>query len=1097
MAERMSKVPARSDSIAVHAMPKRDAASDVVADVPAALGFDFGSIAIQAKPEVSEPGDAAEQEADKLADAIINESEEVTFSDPRDDGAPPPVPGGNEGDETIQRKAVDGTPPVLPKDSPALRGEAGAALPTRARAAMESALGASFANVRIHADGNAAALARSLRARAFTVGRDIFFGAGELDPERAEGKRLLAHELVHVLQQRGGSFGTLQRKGDEKPKPVKVTFYVTVNAPVSGAEFFTLAVMQYTGVDRAEAEQKIKDGKFTCSHAACAAGVTQDQVGKPIGVTVQTGGMTKGEKAAAAKRTAEVNALPTAERNAINKEADERFWKRTKYKVGQPLGHGPQEEGMRQVWLRTREGVLRDKESIEKLPPKAQEFLAPTGAKFKPADYAAVVRIAKKLDDFTDEDWALYKRRVTASTDDWERLERSIDSFRTQQAAEKATLDRLRGQESLYQQVKSFKQLDKDMFTPSTKSGTLPYARPGNKEKFEAAEASLNSALAAAKFSSVDQFDDAVRAYLDLFRKRAVELTLLALRESERVVATEKQRYQDAAENQKLFDALAPSRKAQQVHEEAFHRALPSVMQLKTESMRTTEGQLAAAVESKVKGEEAETERQKLAGAYPILKDPKLRTSELNAADAAALGEVLRSDADARLGDILKTRVNVVDDNDRIFQLDRIVALTRQELGVTPNSIYDAIITDYKSQLAAKDFGIAIALAALAIGLGVLTFGGGTIAVLAAGGALALSVYQAGEEIEKYSSAKAAAHTSFDKALSVSSEDPSAVWVALALIAVGLDGSALASAMKAAGPAAKVLKETGDVAKFNAELAKATELSEDLQKALDKAGRAQAKYEAAAEELGQAAGQLGGRLYSGIPIDLDLLKKMTKTAYYAARKGVTDFEVFIREFKLGKLGKTIEWDKLTPEQLAAMEKAFNEGLQQFTEEFKLTVPFSKGKKLLTFDESGKALLDGQAVSAAEAKEVYKALDLTHAAKGHGPATTVREGALAAKSESSGLSGFFSTDKAFLESVEKAKVKVKAGQFVAAGPKRKAVYLAATPDIGHSFARPGVVPTGVTGAPVEGLEDVVEVPVKRILAIFEDDGSLVTIYPIGE
>jgi hypothetical protein len=303
--------------------------------------------------------------------------------------------------------------------------------------------------------------------------------------------------------------------------------------------------------------------------------------------------------------------------------------------------------------------------------------------------------------------------------------------------------------------------------------------------------------------------------------------------------------------------------------------------------------------------------------------------------------------------------------------------------------------------------------------------------------------------------------------------------------------------MKAAGPAAKVLKETGDVAKFNAELAKATELSEDLQKALDKAGRAQAKYEAAAEELGQAAGQLGGRLYSGIPIDLDLLKKMTKTAYYAARKGVTDFEVFIREFKLGKLGKTIEWDKLTPEQLAAMEKAFNEGLQQFTEEFKLTVPFSKGKKLLTFDESGKALLDGQAVSAAEAKEVYKALDLTHAAKGHGPATTVREGALAAKSESSGLSGFFSTDKAFLESVEKAKVKVKAGQFVAAGPKRKAVYLAATPDIGHSFARPGVVPTGVTGAPVEGLEDVVEVPVKRILAIFEDDGSLVTIYPIGE
>jgi len=66
-----------------------------------------------------------------------------------------------------------------------------------------AALGDSLADVRIHADGAAAALARSVSARAFTVGSDIFFGPGEYRPATGDGQELLAHELVHVVQQRG------------------------------------------------------------------------------------------------------------------------------------------------------------------------------------------------------------------------------------------------------------------------------------------------------------------------------------------------------------------------------------------------------------------------------------------------------------------------------------------------------------------------------------------------------------------------------------------------------------------------------------------------------------------------------------------------------------------------------------------------------------------------------------------------------------------------------------------------------------------------------------------------------------------------------
>jgi Domain of unknown function (DUF4157) len=67
------------------------------------------------------------------------------------------------------------------------------------------ALGDSFGDVRVHTGDDAAALARSVSARAFTVGSDIFFGSGEYRPGSSGGGELLAHELAHVVQQRGAA----------------------------------------------------------------------------------------------------------------------------------------------------------------------------------------------------------------------------------------------------------------------------------------------------------------------------------------------------------------------------------------------------------------------------------------------------------------------------------------------------------------------------------------------------------------------------------------------------------------------------------------------------------------------------------------------------------------------------------------------------------------------------------------------------------------------------------------------------------------------------------------------------------------------------
>jgi hypothetical protein len=79
----------------------------------------------------------------------------------------------------------------------------GQALDTGTRQFMEQRFGHDFGHVRIHADAQAAASAAEVQARAYTVGSDVVFGQGQYMPGTAAGRRLLAHELTHVVQQEG------------------------------------------------------------------------------------------------------------------------------------------------------------------------------------------------------------------------------------------------------------------------------------------------------------------------------------------------------------------------------------------------------------------------------------------------------------------------------------------------------------------------------------------------------------------------------------------------------------------------------------------------------------------------------------------------------------------------------------------------------------------------------------------------------------------------------------------------------------------------------------------------------------------------------
>src|SRR5213078_1429137 len=111
----------------------------------------------------------------------------------------------------LQRAAVDsapshGVPPVVHD----VLSSSGQPLDAGTRAFMEPRFGHDFSGVRVHTDGRAAESARAVNALAYTVGRDVVFGAGQYAPETSEGRRVLAHELTHTIQQAH----TLRTKAD-------------------------------------------------------------------------------------------------------------------------------------------------------------------------------------------------------------------------------------------------------------------------------------------------------------------------------------------------------------------------------------------------------------------------------------------------------------------------------------------------------------------------------------------------------------------------------------------------------------------------------------------------------------------------------------------------------------------------------------------------------------------------------------------------------------------------------------------------------------------------------------------------------------------
>ena len=213
-----ASIPPRHSHSAPKFVPRKPAASSAPVATAPRFVHDFGRI-----PIFNALDDVHEQEAERVSERVVH--------------APAQRPA------SIARGPASSLPP------PAIRqvlASPGQPLDRATGKLMEARLGYDFSDVRLHADSRSAMSAKAIGARAYTVGTDIVFASGEFAPASAEGRRLLAHELTHVVQQRQGGIA-LQRQP---------------NRPGVGATLIDVNELRQAGVKVAPESQSISTPKL-------------------------------------------------------------------------------------------------------------------------------------------------------------------------------------------------------------------------------------------------------------------------------------------------------------------------------------------------------------------------------------------------------------------------------------------------------------------------------------------------------------------------------------------------------------------------------------------------------------------------------------------------------------------------------------------------------------------------------------------------------------------------------------------------------------------------------------------------------------------
>jgi hypothetical protein len=187
---------------------------------------------VQCKLNIGSVNDPSEHEADAMADKVMRMPEQnfiqrkCAHCEEEEKAQRKPLAS------FIQKKETENNSTVSDSVSNQIQSTKGSgnAMPASTKSFMESRFGTDFSNIKIHTGNYAEQLSKDLSAQAFTVGNDIYFNNGKYQPESSDGKRLLAHELTHTIQQSG----SIQRDKDKTKEDAEV---VSLQKNISAGEW--------------------------------------------------------------------------------------------------------------------------------------------------------------------------------------------------------------------------------------------------------------------------------------------------------------------------------------------------------------------------------------------------------------------------------------------------------------------------------------------------------------------------------------------------------------------------------------------------------------------------------------------------------------------------------------------------------------------------------------------------------------------------------------------------------------------------------------------------------------------------------------------
>lgn len=563
-----------------------------------------------------------------------------------------------------------------------------------------------------------------------------------------------------------------------------------------------------------------------------------------------------------------------------------------------------------------------------------QGWIIPVGYDYtnytgKKVNVKVYISSLKKGWELTDAQWEDMKNRATAETKDATVFRKSVENYlakvenRTSAIHEREILEtKLYGLEELYNDYQMYfdsveaSAFNNAMATSSSSSmGSIDLSpltlHPQWREK-------LDKSAQKHGFKDVTDFGNTINSYEEAFKGEAQNMLKDYLQFYEHTLFEEEKKLTNDAHVTALFEQLNGAE---------IQNENNKLNALKNDPNRysTLIMDVAMSVETIDNNAKAIKEQQQQLKKTieelntPLVKDTDQSTENdidyerlAQAKNKAEMKSIFVGYINKKRKALQTTREDITTHPNNIYELKDLIAVAYEQQGISQGSIQDLIIQEKISEINKLKILLGITLAIVSIAIVVATWGAAT-PIVAAGAALSLgiSAYGVYEALEDYKR-QDAAHE-----ISLLQDDPSLVWVVVAIAGAALDVAALGAVFKSAKPlvaAAKAFNETGDVLTLQTTLAKMEGISTKIQASMVK----QAKLNNAAKvvhqdfKLAMATTNMG--------INPAALPKLIELASINVKRGITTFKKFLAELELQKIIKSA--NDLTDDELKILKEAY-------------------------------------------------------------------------------------------------------------------------------------------------------------------------------